>query len=83
LTAPCELEHCHGAESNRWAKVQAFLFAQLHITASVFPRNLRGCLALWSDFEVNNTLDTEKSDEHIFICDFEMRTANQKHFIFP
>jgi hypothetical protein len=22
LTAPCELEHCHGGESNRWAKVQ-------------------------------------------------------------
>jgi hypothetical protein len=23
LTAPCELEHCHGGESNLWAKVLA------------------------------------------------------------
>jgi hypothetical protein len=37
--APCELEHCHGAEYIHWAKVQAFFYAQLHVTASVFPHN--------------------------------------------
>jgi hypothetical protein len=39
LAEPCELEHCHCGESNRWAKVQAFYYAQLHLTASVFPHN--------------------------------------------
>jgi hypothetical protein len=39
---PCELDHCHGGESNRWAKVQAFFNAQFHITASVFPHNKLG-----------------------------------------
>jgi hypothetical protein len=34
LTALCELEHCHGGESNRWAKVQAFFYAYLHVTPS-------------------------------------------------
>jgi hypothetical protein len=24
--APCELEHCHGGETNRWVKVQAFFY---------------------------------------------------------
>jgi hypothetical protein len=24
LSAPCELDHCHGGESNRLVKVQAF-----------------------------------------------------------
>jgi len=28
---PCELMHCHGGESNHWAKVQAFCYAQHHI----------------------------------------------------
>jgi hypothetical protein len=36
MTAPCELEHCRGGKSNRWAKVQAFLYAQLHVTAQCF-----------------------------------------------
>jgi hypothetical protein len=36
LTASCELEHCHGGESNHWAKVKAFFYSQLHVTASVF-----------------------------------------------
>jgi hypothetical protein len=40
----CELEHCHGGESNRWAKVQAFFYTQLHITPSVFPHNKLGWL---------------------------------------
>jgi len=30
---PCELDHCHGSESNRWAKFQDFFYAQLNITA--------------------------------------------------
>jgi hypothetical protein len=39
---PCQLGHCHDRESNCWAKVQAFFYAQLHVTASVFPHNKRG-----------------------------------------
>jgi hypothetical protein len=38
---PCELEHCHGGESKRLAKVQAFFYIQLHVTASVFLHNSR------------------------------------------
>jgi hypothetical protein len=33
LTAPCELDHCHGGES----KVQTFFYPQLHVATSVFP----------------------------------------------
>jgi len=36
---PCELEHCHGGKSNHQVKVQAFFYAQLHTTTSVFPYN--------------------------------------------
>jgi hypothetical protein len=36
----CELEDCHDEESNCWAKVQAFISAQLHITTSLFPHKL-------------------------------------------
>jgi hypothetical protein len=42
LTVPCELEHCHAGEFNRWTKVQALLYAQLHITASIFPHKRLG-----------------------------------------
>jgi hypothetical protein len=42
LTAPCELVKCHGGKSNRWAKFKAFFYAQLHVTASVFPYNKLG-----------------------------------------
>jgi hypothetical protein len=37
--APCELEHRHGGESNRWDKAQAFFYAQFNIITSVFPLN--------------------------------------------
>jgi hypothetical protein len=43
-TAPFELEHCHGGESNHWAKVPVFVYAQLYVTASVFLHNKLGCL---------------------------------------
>jgi hypothetical protein len=38
------LQHFHDGEPNRWAKVQAFIYAQLHVTASVFPYNKLGSL---------------------------------------
>jgi hypothetical protein len=64
LTAPCELEHCRGGESNLWAKIQALFYIQIHVTASVFPRNKFGYhLALWNEFKVHSTLDIEESDE--------------------
>jgi hypothetical protein len=40
--APCKLEHCHGGESSRWAKVQAFFSAQLHVIASAYLHNKIG-----------------------------------------
>jgi hypothetical protein len=40
---PCELEYCHGKESNRWA-VHIFFYTQLHITTSVFLHNKLGWL---------------------------------------
>jgi hypothetical protein len=62
---PYELEHFHGGESSCWAKVQAFFYAQIHVTTSLFPHNKFGyCLALWNEFKENNTLDIEESDEH-------------------
>jgi hypothetical protein len=62
---PCELEHCHGGESNCSTKVQVFFYAQLHVTASIFPHNKLGCcLALWNELKVNNILDIKESDEH-------------------
>jgi len=36
------LEQCHGGEFNCWTKVQAFLYAQLHITTSLVPYNKLG-----------------------------------------
>jgi len=50
---PCELGQCHGEESN-WANVQAFWYAQLHVTASIFPHNKLGwlfCLTEWIQSE--------------------------------
>jgi hypothetical protein len=47
-------------------KVQAFSHPQLHVTASVFPRNKiksADFLALWNEFKVNSALDIEESDE--------------------
>jgi hypothetical protein len=38
------MERCHGGKYNRWAKVQAFFHAQLHVTASRFPYNKLGRL---------------------------------------
>jgi hypothetical protein len=34
------MEHCHGDESNRWAKVQAFFYAQIHVTSSIYVPTL-------------------------------------------
>jgi len=59
LTAPCELELCHG-----WTKVHAIFDTQLQVTISVFPHNQLGWLALWDEDEVKGTLDMEESDEH-------------------
>jgi len=42
LTAPCELEQCRGGESSCWAKVRVFFYAQLHVSASLFPLNKFG-----------------------------------------
>jgi hypothetical protein len=36
MTVPCELENCHGGESNCWAKVQALFYVQFHVTALPF-----------------------------------------------
>jgi hypothetical protein len=36
---PCELENCHSEESNQWAEVQAFFYAQLHATTLILPHN--------------------------------------------
>jgi hypothetical protein len=38
------MEHIHGRESNLWVKVQAFFYAQLQVTPSVFPYNMLGLL---------------------------------------
>jgi hypothetical protein len=40
-------------------------YAQLQVTASVFPHNKLGfdCLALWNKFKMNSNLDIEESDE--------------------
>jgi hypothetical protein len=65
LTEPFELEHCHGGESNRWAKDQGSLYAQQHVTASIFAHNKPG--TIWPcgmNSKVNNNLDIEESDEH-------------------
>jgi len=54
LTAPCELKHFDGGESNHWAKVQASFYAQLLVTTSVFPYNKLGWLfglVEWIDSE--------------------------------
>jgi len=61
---PCELEHFRGGEFS-WAKVQAFFYSQLQVTASLFPCK--------NEFEVNRSFDIQESDEHCFICDFYMR----------
>jgi hypothetical protein len=42
--SPCELEHFHGGESNRWTKFLALFYPQLHITALIFPYNKLGWL---------------------------------------
>jgi hypothetical protein len=34
---PCELEHYHGGKCNHWAKVQAFFYAQHHVSALILP----------------------------------------------
>jgi hypothetical protein len=39
-------------------------YAQLPITASVFPHNLVDWLASWNEFKVNSALAIEESDEH-------------------
>jgi hypothetical protein len=52
--ALCVLEHCHGGESNRWGDVKTFFYAQLQVTASIFPPNKRGwlfCLVEWIQSE--------------------------------
>jgi hypothetical protein len=73
--APCELEHCHGGESNRWVKGQAFFDAQLQITASILLIiSLVNCLALRNEFKVNNALDIEESAE--LYLHFSFRHAN-------
>jgi hypothetical protein len=33
------MEHGHGGESNRCDKVQSFIYAQLHVTTSLFHYN--------------------------------------------
>jgi hypothetical protein len=55
------LEHFHGGELKRWAKVQALF---LRTTSRNHIMSLVDCLALWNEFKVNNTLDIEESDEH-------------------
>jgi hypothetical protein len=66
--APSEIEHCHGGESKRWVKVEAFSYAQFHVIASIFQHNkLIECLALWDDFKVNSTLDIEESVENFHL----------------
>jgi hypothetical protein len=62
---PCELEHCHGGESNRLVKVQALFYTQPQVTASVFPHSV-DCLTLYYEFKVNSALEIEESDEHCF-----------------
>jgi hypothetical protein len=59
--APCELEHCHGRDSNRWTKIQVFLYVQLQVTTSVFPH--KSLVYLWNEFTVKSTLDIKESDE--------------------
>jgi hypothetical protein len=44
LAAPCDLEQCHGVESNHWAKILLLFYAQLHVTASEFQHNKLGWL---------------------------------------
>jgi dimeric dUTPase (all-alpha-NTP-PPase superfamily) len=41
-----------------------FFYAQLHVTASVFPHNKLRCLILWNEFKVSDTLDFEESFEN-------------------
>jgi hypothetical protein len=33
VLSSCELQHCHGGESNRWAKVQASFTVCLNLVA--------------------------------------------------
>jgi hypothetical protein len=76
LTAPCELEHCHGVESNRWAKIQAFFYTQLHITASVFPHN-KLVLNVWPcgmNSKWTVPLISKVVISIFFVCDFDMRS---------
>jgi hypothetical protein len=47
------------------AKIQAFFYAQLHVTTSIFLHKL-GWLALWNELKLNNTPDIKKSDEQCF-----------------
>jgi hypothetical protein len=61
------LECCHGGKPNRWAKVQAFLYTKLHVTASDFHI-----------IRVNNTLDTEESDEHEHCLHLQFQCAHSQ-----
>jgi hypothetical protein len=70
--APCEIEPCHGGESIRWAEVHAFFYAQLHVTASVYPHNKLRWLASGNKFKVNNTLDTEERNGHCLHLWFQL-----------
>jgi hypothetical protein len=45
-------------ENHCWTKVQAFLYAKLPVTASVFS-HLADCLALWNELKVNTILPAE------------------------
>jgi hypothetical protein len=58
-------EHYHGGESNRWAKVQAFFYAHLHVIVTIFPhKSLVDYLALRNEFEANKALGMEQSGQH-------------------
>jgi hypothetical protein len=88
LTVPCELEHCHGGESNHWTKVQASFYVRLHVTDSIFTHNRLDWLTMLNGFKVNNASDIEESDERHLCFVFDMRVLfepfmllkNTRHF---
>jgi hypothetical protein len=72
---PCELEHCHGGESSHWANVQAFIYVQLHVTASAFPHNKLGWVFGYCGMNSKWTIPLISKEviSIVFIYDFDMQ----------
>jgi len=63
--SPCELEYCHGGESNHWAKVPLFFCVHIHIITSPFPHDKLGWLFSCVEWiKMSSTLDIKESYEH-------------------